>query len=151
MKIVNQRVAFLLDYEVLQHLRELKDQYNWTFTVQDDAKGKAKKKRSTSAGPGLEVVTRDVTLYLEKNGAGTIPSQENFVELMTFLNTLDLMKVEKLQIVNSLPRSMVHLYGLVEECDQRFSEDVCELILAKINDLMPVEQEEQEEEPEEES
>ena len=57
---------------------------------------------------------------------------------MLFLNTLDLVKVEKLQIVNSLPRSMVHLYALIDECDQRFDEDTCESILKKIQELFPI-------------
>lgn len=138
MKVLAERAAFLLDYEVLQHLEELKEKYNWTFTPEEDAKQKHKKKRFTAAGLDLEVATRDITLYLSKNAGGSYPNAEAFTSLMTFLNQFELMKVEKLQIVNSLPRSMVHLYGLVEECDQRFNETTCESILAKINELVPL-------------
>ncbi|SGZ52419.1 CIC11C00000002867 [Sungouiella intermedia] len=140
MKILAERSAFLLDYEVLQHLEELKVKYNWTFTPEDETKQKNRKKRFTAAGLGLEVATRDITLYLSKNAASKYPNSESFTALMTFLNQFELMKVEKLQIVNSLPRSMVHLYGLVEECDLRFDENTCESILAKINELVPLDE-----------
>lgn len=148
MKILSEREAFLLDYEVLQHLNGFKEQYNWSFSAEDDAKAK-KKKRSTEAGVGLESITRDVTQYLAENATAEIGSPEAFAEFMAFLNTLDLMKAEKLQIVNSLPRSMVHLYGLVEECDQRFSEETCESIIAKVDSLFPRAEAEEFEEEEE--
>ncbi|EEQ37699.1 hypothetical protein CLUG_01822 [Clavispora lusitaniae ATCC 42720] len=150
MKILTERDAFLSDFEVFQHLRDLKKTYNWTFTPEEEAQNNNKRKRFTAAGLDLEVVTRDITAYFSSNAAGSIPDEKAFTELMTFLNGFDLMKVEKLQIVNSLPRSMVHLYGLVEECDQRFDEETCESILAKINELMPVEADEEEEEEGEE-
>lgn len=143
MKILAERAAFLLDFEVFQHLEELKEKYNWTFTPEDDAKQKSKKKRFTAAGLGLEVATRDISQYLSKNAGGSYPSLDAFGQLMAFLNQFELMKAEKLQIVNSLPRSMVHLYGLVEECDQRFDEEVCESILAKINEVVPREEDDE--------
>lgn len=149
MKILAERSAFLLDFEILQHLEELKEKYNWSFTPEDDAKQKGRKKRFTAAGLGLEVATRDIILYLSKNAASKYPNAESFTALMTFLNQFELMKVEKLQIVNSLPRSMVHLYGLVEECDQRFDEDACESILAKINELVPLDEAENAEDSDE--
>lgn len=150
MKILAERAAFLLDYEVYKHLEELKEKYNWTFSPDEESNHKNKKKRFTAAGLGLEVATRDISLYLSQNAGGSFPSTEAFTELMVFLNQFELMKVEKLQIVNALPRSMVHLYGLVEECDQRFNEESCESILAKINELVPLPEDEGEEAEEEE-
>ena len=69
---------------------------------------------------------------------------------MEFLNQFELMKVEKLQIVNSLPRSLVVLYALVEECEDRFGEETSESIIEKINELFPIQEEEEEEEAGEE-
>lgn len=151
MKVLNEREAFLLDYEVLQHLTDIKEKFNWSFTPEDDANAKYKKKRFSGAGLGLEAITRDILLYLAKNAAGNITSDASFGELMTFLNAFDLMKAEKLQIVNALPRSMVHLYGLVEECDQRLDEDKCQSIIDKIDELFPVAEEEGDEEYEEDA
>lgn len=138
MKITQERAAFLLDFEVLDHLEHLKKKYNWTFTPEEDATNKNKKKRFTAAGLGLEEVARDVTSCLTKSPGGVIPNAEVLRELMAFLNQFELVKVEKLQIVNQLPRLMVHLYAVVEECDQRFDEDTCERILGKIQELVPV-------------
>lgn len=153
MKVLKERDAFLADYEVLLHLNGLKEKYNWTFSPQEDKDSKHRRKRFTGAGVDLEVITRDVTLCLNKLAAGEIPDANAVKEIMSFLNQYELVKVEKLQILNSLPRSMVHLYALVEECDQRFSEEACEAILTKINDVVPraeaeedVEEEEQAEE-----
>lgn len=148
MKVLKERDAFLADYEVLQHLTGLKEKYNWTFSPLEDKDPKNRRKRFTGAGVDLEVITRDITQCLSKQAAGEIPDVSAVKEIMNFLNQYELVKVEKLQILNSLPRTMVHLYALVEECDQRFSEEECEAILAKINDVVPKPEEEQEEEEE---
>jgi hypothetical protein len=150
MKILNERESFLSNYEVAEHLKDIKKKYNWTFTQQDEEEQGRKRynKRFTACGLDLEVITRDILAYVANNPNASIDSSTNFTELAKFLNQFDLMKVEKLQIINSLPRSMVHLYALVEECDQRFDEDSCESIIGKINELFPVEEEEGEEEEE---
>jgi hypothetical protein len=149
MKILEERDKFLCNFEVAEHLNSIKSKYNWTFKEEENDK-KKNKKRFTACGLNLEEITRDLSSYLENNSSSMITTQEAFKELMIHLNCLDLMKVEKLQIVNSLPRSMVHLYALVEECDQRFNEETCEGIINKINHLFPIEEQEEEEEEEEE-
>lgn len=149
MKIHSEREAFLLDFEVAQHLAEYKDKYNWSFSKEDDAK-KGKKRRFNGAGVGLEMITRDLLQYFDLRSSGLFVNQDTFQQLMAHLNTLDLMKIEKLQIVNSLPRSMVHLYALVEECDQRLDEATCEALLEKINELVPLADEEVAEEADQE-
>ncbi|CUM55647.1 unnamed protein product [Debaryomyces tyrocola] len=148
MKILEERDKFLCNFEVAEHLNSIKSKYNWTFKEEENDK-KKNKKRFTACGLNLEEITRDLSSYLENNSSSMITTQDAFKELMIHLNCLELMKVEKLQIVNSLPRSMVHLYALVEECDQRFNEETCEGIINKINDLFPIEEQEEEEEEEE--
>lgn len=146
MKILNERDSFLSNYEVDQHLKDVKRKYNWTFQPEDEAAQDYNKKkftkRFTACGLDLEVITRDTLAYLSNSPIAVIDTREKFKLLMEFLNGFELMKVEKLQIVNSLPRSMVHLYALVEECDLRFSTEVCESFIGKINELFPVEEEE---------
>ncbi|CUM62800.1 uncharacterized protein PRCAT00000358001 [Priceomyces carsonii] len=139
MKVLKKRDKFLSNYEVLEHLKELKSLYNWTFEDENQSM-KKQKKRSLACGIELEVVTKQILSYLDKTPCSAIQSNESFKELLLFLNKFDLMKVEKLQIVNSLPRSMVNLYAIVEECDQRFDEDTCDSILETINRLFPVEE-----------
>ncbi|CAN3368951.1 DNA-directed RNA polymerase III subunit RPC9 [Diutina catenulata] len=146
MKILVERDSFLSNYEVGCHLHDIKKRYHWSFTAEDDKKGKDKhKKRFSACGINLEVMTRDTLAYFEKTPTGSIDSYDKFVEMMEFLNSYDLLKAEKLQIVNSLPRSLVVLYSIVDECDQRFSEEQSEAICTKINELFPGEDAEEEE------
>lgn len=151
MQILNERDCFLSNYEVLKHLEEMKLKYNWT----EDKGGndsRKKKKRFTGGGIELEVITNEVSEYLKNSPCSEIKTDEDLVKIMTFLNGFDLVKVEKLQIINCLPRTMVHLYSLIEECDQRFDQEVCEKILNKIEELFPSEEahDEQEEDGQEE-
>ncbi|CAX41838.1 DNA-directed RNA polymerase III subunit, putative [Candida dubliniensis CD36] len=151
MKVLTERDSFLSNYEVLQHLQNIKKKYNWSFNPDDEKflKNKKNKHHFTGCGINLEIITRDVLSCLENNDSSLIQSQESFKQLMEFLNQFELMKVEKLQIVNSLPRSLVVLYALVEECEDRFGEETSEKIIEKINELFPIEQEEEGEDAQE--
>ncbi|EGW31124.1 uncharacterized protein SPAPADRAFT_52295 [Spathaspora passalidarum NRRL Y-27907] len=153
MQILKERDCFLSNYEVAEHLKGLKKKYNWTFSEQDEKesdKPDKKNKRFTACGINLEVITKDVLSYIDHSASSAITTADHFKQLVKYLNQFELMKVEKLQIVNSLPRSMVTLYALVEECDQRFNEETCQGILDKINELFPLAEEEEEQAEEEE-
>ena len=147
MKVLTERDSFLSNYEVLQHLQNIKKKYNWSFNPNDEKfmKNKKNKHHFTGCGINLEIITRDVLSCLENNESSLIQSTKSFKQLMEFLNQFELMKVEKLQIVNSLPRSLVVLYALVEECEDRFGEETSESIIEKINELFPIQEEEEEE------
>lgn len=154
MKILNERDCFLSNYEVSEHLKDMKRKYNWSFTPEDDQdlkSSKGFKKRFTACGLQLESLTRDILSYFSHTDTADIDTTENFTELVLFLNKFELMKAEKLQIVNLLPRSLVHLHTIVDECDQRFDELQCEEIINKIAELFPKpdddEMEEDQEEP----
>lgn len=150
MKILNERDKFLSDYEVLKHLKEIKTKYNWTFNEDDEKtlqdKPKHKQRRFTGCGLNLEVITRDTIAYLDKSPCSEIKFDQSFTDLMLFLNKFDFVKIEKLQIVNTLPRNLVTLYALVDEFDLRFGQDVGESILERINELFPLPDEAEEEE-----
>ncbi|EDK38919.1 hypothetical protein PGUG_03017 [Meyerozyma guilliermondii ATCC 6260] len=148
MQIINERDKFLSNYEVLQHLKEIKEKNNWVFENDKNDK-KGHRRRGTAAGLDLEVITKDILSYADADKKATITSSADFTALLQYLNQFDLVKVEKLQIVNSLPRTMVHLYALVEECDQRLSDEQSQGILDKIAELFPVEEDEEMEEAEE--
>lgn len=148
MQIINERDKFLSNYEVLEHLKQIKSNNNWIFET-DGKDKKDNRKRGTAAGLDLEVITKDVLAYADADKKATITSTESFTSILQYLNQFDLVKVEKLQIVNTLPRTMVHLYALVEECDQRLTEEQSEGIINKINELFPIEEDEEMEESEE--
>lgn len=155
MKILAARDLFLSNYEVEQQLQELKKRYNWTFTLDDDKKTRDRhRKRFTAGGINLEVVTRDTLAYFHKTPTNNYQDFDQFKLLMEYLNTLDLVKAEKLQIVNQLPRQLVQLYTVVDEYGERFGEDQAQEICDKINEIVPepeteaVEEEEAEEDEE---
>lgn len=58
-------------------------------------------------------------------------------KLMELLKSYDLTRMEKLQIVNLVPRSEVEFFAIVEECEDRFSEDQIAQVLDYVNDLYP--------------
>ena len=165
MQIIKERDSFLSNFEVYDHLKHIKEKYNWTISPEEELalqqeqqqqpqdnhhkkQHHKQKNRFTACGIDLEVVTRGVLQFMEKNAEITQVDVDSFKQLMSFLNQFELMKVEKLQIVNCLPRSLVVLYLLVEECEERFSMEVCEEIVGKINELFPLEEGEEEEEGE---
>ncbi|AET40184.1 DNA-directed RNA polymerase III subunit RPC17 Ecym_5430 [Eremothecium cymbalariae DBVPG len=148
MKIEAARDAFISDYEVLKFMSQLQRKHNWLF---DDTDKKTTKKTKQYNHPELESITRDLVNYLTTNKnpdpedpetgttrpakAGiTKLNDATFTKLMHALNQLALFKAEKLQIVNQLPTNIVHLYSIVEECDNRFSEDQIKTILLAVQE-----------------
>lgn len=161
MKIVEARDAFFSDYEVLQFLSKLERQHHWDdeSSFQDQHQKKKLKTNRPYNHPELQAITRDVIAYLSINkGPNPQDNQDNeeeelvdknqnkssiskindeqFTEMVRKLNQFELFKAEKLQIVNQLPSSMVHLYSVVEECDSRFTEEQIDQILSIVRDYV---------------
>lgn len=157
MKVLEERSAFLSDYEVLQYLTKLEIQYHWDDeSLQSDSnrgKNKRIKNRRPYNNPALQGIVRDTISYLQINknyipqAEGDEESQKenekspitrmndtSFTELMRKLNEFELFQAEKLQIVNQLPTNMAHLYSVVEECDSRFSESQISSLLSIIQE-----------------
>ncbi|CCK72995.1 DNA-directed RNA polymerase III subunit RPC17 KNAG_0M01420 [Huiozyma naganishii CBS 8797] len=153
MRILDPRDAFLADYEVLQFLTQLQRKHKWDPAGVDTQQQQQQQfRRGVYHNPPLEAITRDTVAYLSQNrnvvavpgdGDGDETAQTaksgitrltdaTFSELMRELNSYELLKVEKLQIVNQLPTNMVHLFALVEECDARFSEEQIDAMLATV-------------------
>ncbi|CAI1513880.1 hypothetical protein SEUBUCD646_0J01890 [Saccharomyces eubayanus] len=158
MKVLEERNAFLSDYEVLKFLTDLEKKHLWDQNSQVALKknrSRGKEKRPYNH-PELQGITRGVVNFLninknyinqedenedqENNGAKDAEkspiskmSDESFGELMGRLNSFKLFKAEKLQIVNQLPANMVHFYSIVEECDSRFDEKTIEEMLEIIS------------------
>lgn len=58
--------------------------------------------------------------------------------ILSFLKKYDLTRIEKLQILNLLPRNPVEFYALVEECEERFTNDQIDVILNMIDTVVPL-------------
>ncbi|GCE98579.1 hypothetical protein ZYGM_004465 [Zygosaccharomyces mellis] len=151
MKVIEARDSFLSDYEVLQFLAKLERQHHWdeesTLVNQKNQRKKIKTHRPYNH-PELQAITRDTIAYLlsnkgadqEEDTPTTSPisrlNDKRFCELVRSLNQYSLFKAEKLQIVNQLPQSMVHLYSIVEECDSRFTQEQMDTMISNIADYV---------------
>lgn len=153
MKVLEQRDAFLSDYEVLQFLSKLERKHKWddeNLAKQQQNRGKRVRGARPYFNPPLQRAVRDTISYLQvnknyvpqededeaaKNARMSAPitrmNDEQFIEFYQGLDKYELFKLEKLQIMNQLPRNMVHLYAIVEECDSRFTE-------AQIQDIISI-------------
>ncbi|CAM9023966.1 unnamed protein product [Wickerhamomyces anomalus] len=120
---------------------KIQSQNNWNNNTKE-----SKKKRAYN--PNLESISRDVTSYLSKSPTA-LQTVDNITQAMKDLSQYKLEKVEKLQIINSAPYSLVNLYSIVEECDQRFSEQEIEDILQIVQTHFPQQEVDEEEEDQE--
>ncbi|ODV86609.1 hypothetical protein CANARDRAFT_27036 [[Candida] arabinofermentans NRRL YB-2248] len=143
MKIEVSRDNLLSNFEVYEHLKLIQSENNWNFTLGGEDGKSQKKKKRTSHLIDLEMITRDLSNYLVKTGSSNTTNVNSVVQLMLGLNQYSLEKIEKLEILNSLPRSIVTLYSIIEECDQRFSGEDCEAILALVQENFPLPDDEQ--------
>lgn len=129
MKIIQQRDKLLSNFEVYEHLCSVQSENNWAFTI---PQSKTKNKRKFNPQLlDLEIITRDLSQYLTKmnhNNESEI-NRKKLIDLMIELNNFELEVIEKLMIINSLPRSLVNLYAIIEECEDRFDQNQCEFIL----------------------
>lgn len=153
MKVEVYRDKLLSNFEVYQHLAHIQKKNAWFYTVPEDKTktGKKRKKRKADSLIDLEIITKDLSRYLVQDNQSNDVEVQSIVNLMLGLNMYKLEKIEKLQILNILPRSMVLLYAIIEDCDQRFTEEQCEELLSLVNDNFPLPQEEDEDESGKES
>ena len=140
MKIEVPRDKLLSNYEVYQHLAKIQDKNAWFFTVPETRTktGKKKKRRNIDSLIDLEIITKDLSRYLVQNNQSNDTPVQSVINLVLGLNMYKLEMIEKLQILNMLPRSMVLLYAIIEDCDQRFSEEECEDLLSLVNSSFPL-------------
>lgn len=136
MKLIQEREKLMSNFEVYQHICDVQRENMWAFTI--PASEKQRKSRFNPQLLDLEIITRDLGHYLTKTNQGNDVKTENFVGLMIFLNSLELEVIEKLMIMNLLPRSLVNLYAIIEECEDRFTPEVCDEILANVARYFPV-------------
>lgn len=120
MKIIKARDGMLTNAEVLWRVNEIKQQQLTS---------------ELGASPdNLEIVISELQVHLQQRPAGndkSPQSAENISQFMTALRSsgIFLEKAEVLQIINSAPSSLPVLYTLVEECEERFTDQQSEHLL----------------------
>lgn len=135
MKIIKESSAFLSNYEVLKLLKD----------VQGDKKTSRGKNQQPKTVANLATVTYETVAYLEQTACAlqTDDSVEAFLQQISAL-PFKLTKVEKLQLVNHRPTTAVEIQLLIEESEERLSEDDVQTILDVVERTLPAPAEEAE-------
>ncbi|KAI9366355.1 RNA polymerase Rpb4-domain-containing protein [Pilaira anomala] len=138
MLIKNVRSALISNYEVLKLLEESQEAQKQVQAVDP----------SVEYPEHLRTVQFELTEYLKGTPCST-QTPEQIANFLQALSKYELTKAEKLQILNWRPRSTVEIYLIIEECEERFSEEDLEEMLDSIISTLPRDDDEEEEEEEE--
>ncbi|KAF9040380.1 hypothetical protein BDZ89DRAFT_1128988 [Hymenopellis radicata] len=142
MEVVNAQSALLSNYEVLSLLRELEaDHLSRTKTAvrikkEEEAAGVVsniipgeKHPSNVEIIQNLRTVEVEAIKYLSADyQVVNSQTEESVSKLVKTLSGYDLTKAEKLQIVNLAPKSLVELYAIVEELEDRLGGSMEELV-----------------------
>ncbi|XP_053625366.1 DNA-directed RNA polymerase III subunit RPC9-like [Plodia interpunctella] len=120
METIKINAAFLCNYEVMQILQQLKD------TTQK------KHKREGS----LATVTYETVHYLQDTECKYQSAQaiQKFLEAM---KKFKLTKTEKLMMVNTPPRTELEIQLIVQESEERLTEEEVQEIIRIVNENLP--------------
>lgn len=115
----------LSNYEVFQLLTDLKEQ----------RKDSGKNKHSTGQ-QNLNTIMYETLKYLSKT-PGSRQSPKIMKEFLTTMMPHKLTKAEKLQLLNHRPQTAVEIQLMVEESEERLSEDQIEELIQKVTEVLP--------------
>ncbi|KAI8366250.1 HRDC-like protein [Blakeslea trispora] len=138
MKIKSVRAAHISNYEVLRLLEESQEMQKQA-QIRDPL---------LQFPEQLRTVQFELNEYLKQTPVGT-QSEEQVQSFLQAISKFELTKAEKLQIINLRPKSTVEIYLVIEECEERFSEEDLEQMLLVIVTTLPRDDDEEEEEEEE--
>ncbi|KAJ3644848.1 hypothetical protein Zmor_022549 [Zophobas morio] len=129
MEIVNANSATLSNFEVMKHLQKVKD---------------SRKKHKGQ----LATITYETLRYLENTPCAQ-HSPEAMTQCLRELDGFNLNKNEKLMLINSPPTTALEIQLMIEESEERLSEEQVQKILTIMIQYFPHIQKPQEAEPQE--
>ncbi|XP_057677227.1 DNA-directed RNA polymerase III subunit RPC9 isoform X1 [Corythoichthys intestinalis] len=125
MEVKNANAAMLSNYEVFRLLTDLKEQ-----------KKDSGKSKHSAGQQNLNTIMYETLKYLSK----TPCSRQGPEMVQAFLSTMmhhKLTKAEKLQLLNHRPQTAVEMQLMVEESEERFSEEQIDELIQTISQLLP--------------
>ncbi|XP_072944229.1 DNA-directed RNA polymerase III subunit RPC9 [Epargyreus clarus] len=120
METIKANAAFLSNYEVMRILQQLKDNTQ------------KKHKREGS----LATVTYETVHYLQDTECKN-QSPESIHKFLDAMKNFKLTKTEKLMMVNTPPRTEVEIQLIVQESEERLSEEDVRQIMEIVNQYLP--------------
>ncbi|KAF2903040.1 hypothetical protein ILUMI_03137 [Ignelater luminosus] len=119
MEIVNPNVATLSNFEVMKHLQKLKDG----------------RKRDKPHGQ-LATITYETLRYLENTPCNGQTS-DSITTCLKALEPFNLNKPEKLMLINSPPTTALEIQLMIEESEERLTEEQVQQLLKIIVEHFP--------------
>ncbi|XP_023218100.1 DNA-directed RNA polymerase III subunit RPC9-like [Centruroides sculpturatus] len=124
MEVIKERSAILSNYEVYSLLKKLQE------------------KRHMKHQKNLATITYETIQYLEQTSC-THQNEEVIGEFLKALQPFNLTKVEKLQLLNHRPATLVEIQLLIEESEERLTEEQMQEILEVVARFLPGGQDEE--------
>jgi hypothetical protein len=119
MEVLNDNCALLSNHEVLLLLNEIQEN-----------------KQKLKDNKNLATIAYESIKYLEDSTSSGLNSYSIQQFLLAIKDKFRLTKAEKLQILNQRPNSLVELQLLIEENEERFSEQAMDQLLICINQTL---------------
>jgi len=126
MEVVNDNAAVLSNFEVFSLLNDIQQ-------------GTNDQKKPNKFLQNLATISYETIKYLEKTPCN-LQNSEVIGKFMTALKPFNLTKAEKLQLLNHRPSTAVEIQLLIEESEERLSEEQVDDLLQVIQDNLPTDE-----------